>query len=71
MNNNKAYEEIIRAFKTRKKGATPADIAADTGLALYTVRELVPRAADEYGGRLEVTESGEILYSFPRGFTSR
>jgi hypothetical protein len=35
------------------------------------VRELLPRAADEYNGRLQVTESGEILYSFPRGFTSR
>jgi hypothetical protein len=28
-------------------------------------------AADEYRGRLEVTEAGEILYSFPQGFTSR
>jgi hypothetical protein len=31
----------------------------------------VPAVSDEYSGRLEVTESGEIKYSFPRGFTSR
>ena len=66
-----AYKKVITAFRARKKGATPADIAAATGLPLYTVRELVPKAADEYSGRLEVTESGEILYSFPGGFTSR
>ena len=70
-NDRKAYEKIVGAFKTRKKGATQADIAAATGLPLYTVKELVPRAADEYSGRLEVTESGEILYSFPQGFSSR
>jgi hypothetical protein len=44
---------------------------AATALPLASVRELVPRAADEYSARLEVTESGEILYSFPRGFVSR
>ncbi|MCL2479469.1 MAG: hypothetical protein FWF22_08200 [Treponema sp.] len=71
VNDNKAYEQIIRSFRTKQRGATPADIAADTGLPLNTVRELVPKAADEYSGRLEVTESGEILYSFPHGFTSR
>jgi hypothetical protein len=66
-----AYKKIVTAFKSRKSGASPADIAASTGIPLYTVRELAPRAADEFSGRLEVTESGEILYSFPQGFTSR
>lgn len=67
----KSYKKVINAFKSRRTGATPADIAAATGLPLNTVRELVPRAADEYSGRLEVTESGEILYSFPKGYNSR
>ena len=71
VNDNSAYEKIIKAFRTKIKGATTADIAAETGLALNTVKELAPKAADEYSGRLEVTESGEILYSFPDGFTSR
>jgi hypothetical protein len=50
---------------------TAADLAAATALPLPAIRELVNRAADEFHGRLEVTESSEILYSFPRGFTSR
>jgi hypothetical protein len=53
------------------RGRSAADLSAVTALPLETVRELLPRAADEFHGRLEVTASGEILYSFPRGFTSR
>lgn len=66
-----AYRKITDAFKKQRKGATVADIAAQTALPLNKIRELVPVAADEYSGRLEVTESGEILYSFPQGFTSK
>ncbi|MDR1302876.1 MAG: hypothetical protein LBK43_10475 [Treponema sp.] len=69
--NKEAYRKITDAFKKQRKGATIADIVAQTALPLNTVRELVPVAADEYSGRLEVTESGEILYSFPQGFTSK
>ncbi|MDR1898488.1 MAG: hypothetical protein LBQ55_00600 [Treponema sp.] len=53
------------------RGRSAADLSAATALPLATVRELLPRAADEFHGRLEVTASGEILYSFPQGFTSR
>ena len=66
-----AYEKVATALKKRSRGATAADIVAGTALPLETVRELIPRAADEYSARLEVTESGEILYSFPQGFISR
>ncbi|MDR1410971.1 MAG: hypothetical protein LBI91_02055 [Spirochaetaceae bacterium] len=66
-----AYEKVVGALRRQSKGATVADIVARTALPLETVRDLVPAAADEYSGRLEVTESGEIRYSFPRGFTSK
>jgi hypothetical protein len=66
-----AYTKVVDIFRRQRKGATVADITAKSGLPLQTVRELVPRAADEYSARLEVTESGEILYSFPRSFTSK
>jgi hypothetical protein len=66
-----SYTKVTEALKRRKKGATVADVVAATALPLNTVKELVPRAADEYSARLEVTSSGEILYSFPQGFTSR
>jgi hypothetical protein len=52
-------------------GCTVADVVARTALPLETVRELVNDVADEYSGSISVTESGEILYSFPSGFTSR
>jgi len=65
------YEKIVTSLKRRKKGATAADICAVTALPLSAVNELLPKAADEYSGHLRVTESGEILYYFPNGFTSR
>jgi hypothetical protein len=66
-----AYRKVTEAFQRQQKGVTVADIVAKTALSLDTVREIVPRVADEYSARLQVTESGEILYSFPRGFTSK
>ncbi|MCL2206029.1 MAG: hypothetical protein FWB82_05860 [Treponema sp.] len=67
----KAYQRVVAVFKKHKKGITLSDVAAGTGLGLHEVKALVPAAADEYSGRLEVTGSGEILYSFPHGFSSR
>jgi hypothetical protein len=66
-----AYRQVVEAFRRQRQGSTVADIVARTALPLQRVRELVPLAADEYSARLEVTESGEILYSFPRGFVSK
>ncbi|HOX92775.1 MAG TPA: hypothetical protein PLC54_07615, partial [Spirochaetales bacterium] len=51
--------------------ATAADLVALTGLPKAQVDAELPALADEYNGRMAVTESGEILYSFPRGFASR
>jgi hypothetical protein len=50
---------------------TAPDLAAATALPLSEARELLGRAAGEFRGRLRVTESSEILYDFPRGFSSR
>jgi hypothetical protein len=66
-----AYQKLTGALKRQPGGLTTADMVAKTALPLETVRGLLPRAADEYSGRLEVTESGEIRYSFPHGFTSK
>ena len=65
------YAKVVDAFKRRREGATPVDIVSMTGLPIERVKEYAPVAADEYGARLRVTESGEILYSFPDGFKSR
>jgi hypothetical protein len=80
-----AYRAITGAFRQASAGSggqnlqrpanggglTVADVVARTALPLETVRELVNDVADEYSGSISVTESGEILYSFPSGFTSR
>jgi len=65
------YQKIITSLKRKKNGATAADVCAATALPLATVNDFLPKAADEYSGHLKVTESGEILYYFPNGFTSR
>jgi hypothetical protein len=66
-----AYLKAVETIKRRRKGLTAADLAASAALPLPRARELLSRAADEFRGRLRVTESSEILYDFPRGFTSR
>jgi hypothetical protein len=74
INDRVAYRKITEACKKQKSGATGvtvADIVGRTSLPLATVKDLVPKVADEYSARLQVTESGEILYSFPRGFKSK
>jgi hypothetical protein len=65
------YQKIVNALKRRRKGSVAADICAATALPLSVVNDFLPKAADEYSGHLRVTESGEISYYFPNGFTSR
>ncbi|GMO27378.1 MAG: hypothetical protein Ta2F_02950 [Termitinemataceae bacterium] len=66
-----AYKKICTAFKKQRTGLTAADICAKTALPLNTVKDLVPVAADEFSAHLQVTESGEILYTFPNTWTSK
>ena len=77
-NEDASYQKIVTSLKSLNRGsfrnpqgATVVDICALTALPLNTVRELLPKAADEYSGHLRVTESGEILYHFPNGFISK
>ncbi|MDR0383214.1 MAG: hypothetical protein LBH50_04435 [Spirochaetaceae bacterium] len=75
INDRAAYRAITDTFRhvSRRQGGglTVADVVARTALPLETVKEYVNDVADEYSARLSVTESGEILYSFPAGFASR
>ncbi len=70
-NKDAVRESIVSAFKKRRGEAAPADIVAFTGLPKPQVDAELPAVADEFGGRLKVTQSGEILYSFPDGLHSR
>ena len=64
-------DRLASEFRKSRGEATVADLVVRTGLPKYQVETEVRAVADEFGARLRVTESGEILYSFPRGLHSR
>lgn len=70
-NQDAVRERLITAFRGKRGEATVADLAAATGLPLQQIDAELPAVSDEYGARLKVTESGELLYSFPEGMKSR
>jgi hypothetical protein len=67
----KVRDRLVEVFRKRKGEATAVDLVALTGLPKTQVEAELPAVSDEYGARLRVTESGEILYSFPSGMKSR
>jgi hypothetical protein len=67
----KVREALVDVFKKRRGEATTADLVALTGLPKAQVEAEVVAVSDEFGARLRVTDSGEILYSFPAGLRSR
>jgi hypothetical protein len=67
----KVRDKLVDVFRRRKGEATTADLVALTGLPKAQVEAEVKAVSDEYGARLRVTDSGEILYSFPSGMRSR
>lgn len=67
----KVRDRLVDVFRKRRGEATAADLVALTGLPKAQVEAEVKAVSDEYGARLRVTESGEILYSFPSGMRSR
>jgi hypothetical protein len=67
----KVRDRLVDVFRKRKGEATTADLIALTGLPKTQVETEIKAVSDEYGARLRVTDSGEILYSFPSGMKSR
>jgi hypothetical protein len=63
--------KIVDAFDRGRAESTVADLVVRTGLPKVQVEEQIRSVSDEYGARLKVTESGEILYSFPGGMKSK
>ena len=68
---NKAKTRLVTALKKRSNESTIADLISATGLPKAQVEQAIKQVADEYRGHLRVTESGEILYYFPRGMVNR
>jgi len=54
-------------LRGRSGPATLGDIAAETGLPSEQTEPILRQLLDEYDGRVQVDENGELVYAFPRG----
>ena len=59
-------KSVLEAIASKGPRIVPADIAATTGLALPLVMMELNSIASETNAHLEVTERGEIAYTFAR-----
>lgn len=59
---------IIQAVEQLNYRVTVGDIAAQTGLNINQAEQGLLVLASDAGGHLQVAESGEIAYQFPRNF---
>jgi hypothetical protein len=60
---------IVAALPDPKKPLTVADVAAASGLALRDADRGLHWLSSEHRGHLRVTDSGELIFLFPHGFT--
>jgi len=61
---------ILRAVETLDYRVTVGDVASQAGLDIKIAERDLLALASEAGGHLQVSESGEIAYLFPRNFRS-
>lgn len=64
-------QKVLSAVKDLKFRVTVADVAAKTGLPILVANQELNRIAAETDGHLQVSTTGDIAYSFSRGFESR
>lgn len=62
--------EIMRAVERLNYRVTVGDVAAQAGLEVNLAQLGLLTLASEAGGHLQVAESGEIVYLFPKDFRS-
>lgn len=61
---------VIKAINELGRRVTAADIATKTGLPLLTATSTLNKVAAEANGHLQVSNAGDIAYSFDPGFQS-
>ncbi|MBD2578875.1 hypothetical protein [Oscillatoria sp. FACHB-1406] len=59
---------IIKSVETLRYRVTAGDVAAQAGLEIESARQGLLALASDAGGHLQVSESGEIAYLFPKNF---
>lgn len=66
-------QEQVRQILARSPGneANVADLISRSGLPKHQVESVLPAVVEDCRGQLKVTESGDILYYFPKGLASQ
>ena len=62
--------QIIKSVEKLDYRVTVGDVAAEAGLELNFAQQGLLALASEAGGHLQVAESGDVVYTFPRNFRS-
>ena len=60
--------EIMMSVEQLEHRVTVGDVVTATGLKLNLVQQGLLTLASDSGGHLQVTESGEVIYLFPKNF---
>ena len=68
---DQADDALTRALRGKRGRLTKADAVTVSGLPSYIVDDSLERLLKTYKSRLEVTEDGELLYSFDPGLVRR
>lgn len=69
MSQSNQLDSLKQALGTRTDPVTVADASAKSGLSLNDAKNGLNELVAEYRGHLSATSEGELLYSFPTGFT--
>lgn len=59
--------DIMRAIAQLDYRVTPGDVAAQAGVELQQAEQGLLTLASEVGGHMQVSDTGELAYVFPRG----
>ena len=62
--------QIVRSIEKLDYRVTVGDVAAQAGLELNFAQQGLLALASEAGGHLQVAESGDVVYLFPKNFRS-
>ncbi|BAZ45915.1 hypothetical protein NIES4102_29430 [Chondrocystis sp. NIES-4102] len=62
--------QIVKSIEQLDYRVTVGDVAAQTGLELNFAQQGLLTLASEAGGHLQVAESGDVVYLFPKNFRS-
>ncbi|MEO0834915.1 MAG: hypothetical protein AAFY16_02770 [Cyanobacteria bacterium J06642_3] len=62
--------KIVKSIETLDYRVTVGDVAAQAGLELNFAQQGLLALASEAGGHLQVAESGDVVYLFPKNFRS-